>query len=52
MAAETFKTSNYRAMVDEVRGDLPNLEQTYYLGHRRVDAPCWPGPVSVSLGAG
>ncbi len=32
IAAETFKTSNYVAMVDEVRSDLPDLEQVYYIG--------------------
>ncbi len=32
VAAETFKTSDYRAMVDEVRHDLPDLEHVYYLG--------------------
>jgi fatty-acyl-CoA synthase len=32
IAAETFKTSNYVAMVDEVRADLPDLEQVYYIG--------------------
>ncbi|MEM9561780.1 MAG: AMP-binding protein [Actinomycetota bacterium] len=32
VAAETFKTSNYRAMVDEVRGELPDLEHVYFLG--------------------
>jgi fatty-acyl-CoA synthase len=32
VAAETFKTSDYRAMVTEVRGDLPDLEQVYFLG--------------------
>ncbi|MEM9653967.1 MAG: AMP-binding protein [Actinomycetota bacterium] len=32
IAAETFKTSNYVAMVEEVRADLPDLEQVYYIG--------------------
>jgi fatty-acyl-CoA synthase len=31
VAASTFKTSDYRAMVDEVRGDLPDLEQVLFL---------------------
>lgn len=31
VAASTFKTSDYRAMVDEVRGELPALEQVVYL---------------------
>src|SRR2546423_660162 len=33
MSAERFKTSDYRAMVDEVRGDCPALQQVFYLGH-------------------
>ncbi len=32
IAADTFKTSNYRAMVAEVRDQLPALEQVYFLG--------------------
>jgi len=32
VSAESFKTSDYRAMVDEVRGDLPGLERVIYLG--------------------
>ncbi len=32
VAAETFKTSDYVAMVDEVRPALPELEQVYFLG--------------------
>jgi fatty-acyl-CoA synthase len=32
IAAETFKTSDYRAMVAEVRGDLPGLEQVHFIG--------------------
>ena len=33
-----FKTSDYRAMVEEVRGDLPGLEQVIYLGTADWDA--------------
>jgi len=36
VSAENFKTSDYRAMIDEVRGDLPGLERVIYLG-----APEW-----------
>jgi fatty-acyl-CoA synthase len=32
VSAESFKTSDYRAMVDEVRGGLPGLERVIYLG--------------------
>jgi fatty-acyl-CoA synthase len=31
-SAESFKSSDYRAMVDEVRGDLGELQQVIYLG--------------------
>ncbi len=32
VSAESFKTSNYRAMADEVRGGLPGLQRVIYLG--------------------
>jgi fatty-acyl-CoA synthase len=32
VSAESFKTSDYRAMVGEVRGELPGLEQVIFLG--------------------
>src|SRR5262249_19192595 len=32
IAATDFKTSNYRAMIDEVRPGLPDLESVLYLG--------------------
>jgi fatty-acyl-CoA synthase len=32
IAAESFKTSNYREMVDEVRHDVPGLERVIYIG--------------------
>jgi fatty-acyl-CoA synthase len=32
VSAQSFKTSDYRAMVDEVGGDLPGLERVIYLG--------------------
>ncbi len=34
VSAETFKSSDYRAMIGEVRGDLDELEQVIYLGTR------------------
>ena len=38
VSAESFKTSNYRAMIEEVSGDLDGLEQVIYLG-----SPEWEG---------
>ncbi len=32
VSAESFKTSDYRGMVEEVRPDLPDLEDVIYLG--------------------
>jgi fatty-acyl-CoA synthase len=32
VAAESFKTSDYRAMVEEVRGELPALEHVVFMG--------------------
>ena len=32
ITAESFKTSDYRGMVDEVRADLPDLEEVCHLG--------------------
>ncbi len=32
VAAEAFKTSDYRAMIGEVAGDCPDLERTVFLG--------------------
>jgi fatty-acyl-CoA synthase len=32
ISADAFKTSDYRAMVAEVRGELPELEQVVFLG--------------------
>jgi fatty-acyl-CoA synthase len=38
IAAEAFKSSDYRAMVDEVRGSLPGLEQVVFLGAAEWEA--------------
>jgi fatty-acyl-CoA synthase len=32
VSAESFKSSNYRAMIEEVSGGLPSLERVIYLG--------------------
>jgi len=32
VSAESFKTSNYRGMIDEVRGDITDLERVIYIG--------------------
>jgi fatty-acyl-CoA synthase len=32
VSAESFKTSDYRSMIDSVRGELPDLRQVIYLG--------------------
>jgi len=32
ISAERFKTSDYRAMVDEVRGQCPDLAEVFYIG--------------------
>ncbi|MDC5698256.1 AMP-binding protein [Intrasporangium calvum] len=37
-AAESFKSSDYRAMVDEVRHDVPSLERVIYIGTDDWDA--------------
>jgi fatty-acyl-CoA synthase len=38
VSAPSFKASNYRAMIEEVRGDLDALEQVVYLGSAEWDA--------------
>jgi fatty-acyl-CoA synthase len=38
VSAESFKTSDYRAMIDEVRGGLAELESVVYLGSPEWDA--------------
>jgi fatty-acyl-CoA synthase len=32
VSAESFKASDYRAMIEEVRGELPSLRQVIYIG--------------------
>ena len=38
VSAESFKTSDYRAMIEEVSGDLDALERVVYLGSAEWDA--------------
>src|SRR6266699_4403245 len=38
VSAESFKTSDYRAMIDQARGDLRGLERVIYLGTADWDA--------------
>src|SRR5215469_1629107 len=38
VSAESFKTSNYRAMIDEVSGDADRVESVVYLGSPEWDA--------------
>src|SRR6185312_490339 len=47
VSAESFKTSNYRAMIEEVRGDLDALEQVVYLG-----SPEWDALMAAGVGQG
>jgi fatty-acyl-CoA synthase len=43
VSAQRFKTSDYQAMVGEVRPDLPDLEDVVYLGTPQWDALLQPG---------
>ncbi len=51
VSAESFKTSDYRAMVDEVRADLHALENVVYLGTPAWDALFAAGRADASNGA-
>jgi fatty-acyl-CoA synthase len=44
VSAESFKTSNYRGMIEEVSGDAAGLEQVVYLGSAEWDALLAAGP--------
>jgi fatty-acyl-CoA synthase len=44
VSAESFKTSNYRGMIEEVSGDLDELEQVVYLGSAEWDGLMAAGP--------
>ena len=47
VSAESFRTSNYRAMVEEVAGDLPDLMRVIYLG-----TPAWDELLAAGAAAG
>ncbi len=47
VSAESFKTSDYRAMIEEVHGDLPDLERVIYL-----DTPAWRELLAAGAAAG
>jgi fatty-acyl-CoA synthase len=46
VSAESFKTSDYRAMIGEVRDGLPGLQQVIYIG-----TPDWDGLVAAGAAA-
>jgi fatty-acyl-CoA synthase len=50
VSAESFKTSDYRAMIDEVRGDLSDLEQVRYLGTPGWDELAEAGTAALRVG--
>ncbi|HEX9034857.1 MAG TPA: AMP-binding protein, partial [Streptosporangiaceae bacterium] len=50
VSAESFKTSDYRAMVEEIRGDLPELENVIYLGTPAWEALLHAGRLAGSAG--
>ncbi|HEU5420514.1 MAG TPA: AMP-binding protein [Streptosporangiaceae bacterium] len=51
ISAESFKTSDYRAMVGEVRDSLPALEQVIYLGTPAWDALVTAGETALASGS-
>jgi fatty-acyl-CoA synthase len=55
VSAENFKTSDYRGMIEEVRGGLPDLRQVIYIGTPEWDAMVAAGgtvPASALAEAG
>src|SRR5258708_3770014 len=50
VSAESFKTSNYRAMVEDVSGDLPGFEKVIYLGSADWDELFVVGAMPVAGG--
>ena len=50
IAAPSFKTSDYAAMIDEVRPDCPDLERVILLGSPS-GTRCWPAPTACPSSA-
>ena len=51
VSAESFKTSDYRAMVNEVLGDLDELERVIYLGSAEWDSLVSAGATAAGTAA-
>jgi fatty-acyl-CoA synthase len=52
VSAESFKTSDYRAMIGEVRGGLDQLAQVIFIGTADWDALLAPGPAAAAAAGG
>src|ERR1700684_4381327 len=50
VSAESFKTSDYRAMVEDVSGDLPGLDRVIYLGSADWDERFVVGAMPIAGG--
>jgi fatty-acyl-CoA synthase len=54
VTARSFKTSDYHAMIRQVRGDVPRLERVVTIGPERTDGPGdldWEGFLAAAAGA-
>src|SRR6266571_6286514 len=52
VSAESFKTSDYRAMIGEVSGELDELERVIFLGSAEWDALAAAGPGAAGRDSG
>jgi fatty-acyl-CoA synthase len=52
VSAESFKTSDYRAMIGEVRGGLDQLAQVIFIGTADWDALLAAGPAAAAAAGG
>jgi fatty-acyl-CoA synthase len=52
VSAQAFRTSDYRAMIASVRGELPALQEVIFLGTREWDALMADGATALSDGTG